>query len=594
MVIYAMIGCRSTTSYSFCYCRVIFAIILSLAFVIPAFTPAVCPANDRIIVVGGNRDYPPYEFLDDEGNAAGYNVDLTKAIANVMGLNVRFRLGAWVDVRKSLDTGSVDVMQGMSYSEGRATVVDFSIPHTVVNHSVFARKGSPVIMDLEDLQGKEVAFHNRGFFHDFIIEKGLKVKPVLTDTQADALRLIASGKHDYAVVASLPAAYLIKKYQLTNLVPVARSIASVKYCYAVKKGNTELLAKFNEGLAILKQTGQYQAIYDKWLGVLEPQGVPWRQIIRYGSLVVTLFVLALAGSLLWSRTLKKQVALRTAALEQEVHERQRAVEELRLRQQQLVQADKMASLGTLVSGVAHEINNPNGLILMNTPLIMDYLKDIEPILEAHYKEHGDFMVAGLEYSRLHTRLSLKLNEIQDGARKIKRIVDDLKDFARRDESAHFSIVDLNEIAQAAVRLVENTIRKSTDSFVRNYASDIPKIRGNAQRIEQVIVNLILNACQALRSSNESITISTEFNERSNVVLLTVSDEGKGISSENLPYLTDPFFTTKREYGGTGLGLYVSAGIIKEHQGTIEFSSVCGRGTKVTITLPAEYNDEMKG
>jgi signal transduction histidine kinase len=558
----------------------------------PAITNA---ADNKVIVVGGNRDYPPYEFLDDDGNPAGYNVELTKAIANTMGMNVRFRLGAWVDVRKALDSGSVDVMQGMSYSDGRAAVVDFSIPHTVVNHSVFARKGSSLVLALDDLEGKEVAFHNRGFFHDFIIEKGLKVKPILTDTQADALRLIASGKHDYAVVASLPAAYLINKYQLTNLVPVARSIASVRYCYAVKKGNSELLAKFNEGLAILKQTGQYQAIYDKWLGVLEPQGVQWRQIIRYGSLVLTLFVLALAGSLLWSRTLKKQVSIRTSALEQEVQERQRAVEELRLRQQQLVQADKMASLGILVSGVAHEINNPNGLILMNTPLIMDYLKDTEPILEAHYKRHGDFLVAGLEYSRLGPRLSSKLIEIQEGARKIKRIVDDLKDFARRDEAELYSLVDINSIAQTAVRLAENTIKKSTDSFVQDYNQDIPMITGNAQRIEQVIVNLILNACQALKSGADGIALSTWYDRERSMVSVVLKDEGQGISPENLPHLTDPFFTTKREYGGTGLGLYVSAGIIKEHHGTLEFSSTPGAGTTVILAFPAaNTNEGMNG
>jgi polar amino acid transport system substrate-binding protein len=543
-------------------------------------------ADNKVIVVGGNRDYPPYEFLDEDGNPTGYNVELTKAIANTMGMNVSFRLGAWVDVRKALDSGSVDVMQGMSYSDGRAAVVDFSIPHTVVNHSVFARKGSSLVLALDDLEGKEVAFHNRGFIHDFIVEKGLNVKWVLTDTQADALRLIASGKHDYAVVASLPAAYLINKYQLINLVPAARSIAAVKYCYAVRKGNTELLAKFNEGLAILKQTGQYQAIYDKWLGILEPTGVPWGKIVRYGSLVTTLFVLALAGSLLWSRTLRKQVALRTAALEQEVIERQRAVEELRLRHQQLVQADKMASLGILVSGVAHEINNPNGLILINTPLIMDYLKDTDPIVESHYLKHGDFMVAGIAYSRLKMKLAAKLLEIQDSAKKIKRIVDDLKDFARRDESELSSLVDINAIAQTAVRLAENTIRKSTDYFHPSYEPDLPKIRGNAQRIEQVVVNLILNACQALEDSSKAIFLSTSYNRKSGEVILKIRDEGIGIAAEHIQHLLDPFFTTKREMGGTGLGLYVSAKIVKEHRGSMDFSSIPREGTTVIIRLTA--------
>jgi polar amino acid transport system substrate-binding protein len=369
-------------------------------------------------------------------------------------------------------------------------------------------------------------------------------------------------------------------------VPIAKSVASVKYCYAVKKGNTELLAKFNEGLAILKQTGQYQAIYDKWLGVLEPLGIARSRIIKYGYLVALAFILMLAGTVVWSRILKKQVAIRTAALEQEVQERKRAVEELKLQQQQLVQADKMASLGILVSGVAHEINNPNALILLNAPMIIDYLRDVQPIVDDHYRQQGNFTAAGIPYSRMRTKIPLKLLEIQEGAKKIKRIVDDLKGFARRDETGHAGVMDVNAAAQIAVRLVETTIRKATNHFTVSYADDLPKIRGNAQRIEQVIVNLILNACQALRTHEESIVLVTRYDGENGDVVLEIRDEGEGIAPEHVPHLTDPFFTTKREQGGTGLGLSVSAGIVKEHRGSLEFTSSVGQGTTVTLRLPA--------
>jgi len=573
-----------TTRMCFPACAALFFNLL--IFPAAAAHGEALPREEKVVIVGGNRDYPPYEFLDAEGNPTGYNVDLTRAIANVMGMKVEFRLGAWVNVRKALDAGRIDVLQGMSFSEGRATVVDFSIPHTVVNHSVFARKGTPRVQSLEDLQGKDISFHNLGFIHDFLIEKGIRAKFVLTDTQADALRQVAAGKVEYAVVASLPAAYIIKEHHLSNVAPVAKSIVSVKYCYAVKKGNTELLAKFNEGLAILKQTGQYQAIYDKWLGILEPQGIAMAKIVKYGGIVTVVFLLILGGILLWSRTLKKQVAMRTAALEREVQERKRAAEELLLRQRQLVQADKMASVGILVSGVAHEINNPNALILLNAPLVMDYLRDIQPIVEAHYQECGDFTVAGLPYSRMRTKAPAKLAEIQDGAKKIKRIVDDLKDFARRDESDHALILDLNVIVQTAVRLVENAIRKATNHFRVTYAQELPKIRGNAQRIEQVIVNLTLNACQALRNNEERIVIATRYDHALGDVVLEVSDEGEGIAPEDLKHVTDPFFTTKRGRGGTGLGLSVTAGIVREHRGSLEFASTVGQGTTVTLRLPA--------
>ncbi len=553
---------------------------------LPAAPDILKADEQRTIVVGGNSNYPPYEFIDEDGVPNGYNVELTRAIANLMGMKVEFQLGDWKDVRRSLEEGKVDVLQGMSYSEGRAKVVDFSIPHTIVNHSIYARRGVPPITTLQGLAGREVAFHARGFIHNYLEERRISVIPVLTGTPGGAINLIALGKPDYAVVAGLPATCIMKATGIKNVVPVAKSVVSVKYCYAVKKGNMVLLARFNEGLAMLKQTGQYKFIYDKWLGILEPKEIPWKRIIKYGSLVFAVFLMALTGSLLWSRVLRKQVAIRTAALENEVRERKLAVEELKLRQMQLIQADKMVSLGILVSGVAHEINNPNALILLNMPLILDYFKDVRPIIDEFYHAKGDFPVAGLEYSRLNEKIEPKLLDIQESAKKIKRIVEDLKDFARMDESDLENTVDLNRVCRAAVRLLENTINKSTGRFTADYAENLPGVRGNAQRIEQVMVNLIMNACQALRGKDEGIRLSTAYAAGRGEVTLTLSDEGVGIAPEDMPHLTDPFFTTKRQRGGTGLGLSVSASIIKEHQGRMEFVSEPGRGTTVTLRFPA--------
>src|SRR6185369_12835185 len=177
--------------------------------------------------------------------------------------------------------------------------------------------------------------------------------------------------------------------------------------------------------------------------------------------------------------------------------RKRALEELRLHQDKLVQADKMASLGILVSGVAHEINNPNGLILLNMPIIREVYSDAEEVLESRYHEAGDFMLGGLPYSRMRNEVPHLLDEMHEGAKRIKRIVEELKDFARKDDTPGGALFNLNSVAQAAVRLVDSSIRKATVNFSAEYANDVPMVRGNAQRIEQVVVNLLLNACQAL-------------------------------------------------------------------------------------------------
>ncbi len=537
------------------------------------------PGKGTPVIVGGDRDYPPYEFLDMDGRPSGYNVDLTRAIAEVMGMKVEFRLGTWSEMRKALMDGRVDILQGMSYSEQRLQEVDFAPPHTIVNHAVFARKGTRPIRSLDGLAGSKVIVHRSGIMNDTLAARGNADNLLLTDTPADGLRLLASGQGDYAVVAMLPGIYIIRENKLDNLTIAARRVATVRYGYAVKKGNAELLARFSEGLAILKQTGQYEAIYNKWLGVLEHNPVRWETVLKYVVAGMLPLLLLLSGTVFWSHTLRKKVAQRTSSLSD-------ALEELHNNQQQLVQADKMAALGILVSGVAHEVNNPNGLFLLNIPILKKAHNDAARILDEHFQANGDFTLGGISYARMRGEIPQMLDEMQDGALKIKRIVNDLKDFSRPGDAADKELVDVNAAAEKTLRLVDTTIRKATDTFTTHFAPDLPKVWGNSQRIEQVVVNLVLNACQALPGRDRAIALSTSAGQDADTVVLRVHDEGTGILPEHLPHLTDPFFTTKRGSGGTGLGLSVSAGIVKEHGGSLVFDSTKGTGTTVTLTLPA--------
>lgn len=558
----------------------IFLLLLPVVASADEFTVSEWPT----VIVGGDANYPPYEFLDVNGNPAGFNVELTRAIADVMGMKVKIRLGPWGDMRRALSNGEVDILQGMVFTEERAREFDFAPPHAIVFQTIWTRKGEE-IRSLQGLRGKEVIVMRQSIMHDFLLQNNLDASYVLADSLADALKMLASGRHDAVLAAKLPGQYLAREQRLTNIIPQPRPILSQKYGYAVRKGNSELLDRFSEGLALLKRNGQFQAIQQKWLGVLEPPRFPWERVVRYGLMVIVPLLLILGGTVLWSRTLQKRVNQRTEELARVVGEKERALDELRLHQDKLVQADKLVSLGTLLSGVAHEINNPNGLIMLNLPRFIEAFQAGRPILEAYYQEHGDFMFGYLKYSRMREELPLMLAETLDGARRIRRIVDDLKDFVRRDDSCLAETFMLNEVVRAAVRLVDNALRQATDNLALDYAERLPAIRGNSQRIEQVVVNLLLNACQALESSDNRIVVTT-FSNDSGQVLLTVEDEGRGISPEHVPHLMDPFFTTKRETGGTGLGLWVSAGIVKEHGGTLSFAPGAGRGTVVTLALPA--------
>jgi polar amino acid transport system substrate-binding protein len=169
-------------------------------------------------------------------------------------------------------------------------------------------------------------------------------------------------------------------------------------------------------------------------------------------------------------------------------------------------------------------------------------------------------------------------------------VEDLKDFGRQGDPDLKEGMSLNEVLQTSLRLVENLVRKSTSSLVVDYTEGLPAVRGNAQRMEQVVVNLLMNACQALPDRDKGIRLRTYLDQ--DAVCLEVRDEGVGIPAENLAHIADPFFTTKREMEGTGLGLAVSASIVKEHGGSLSFESAPGLGTVARILLPLPLKEQF--
>ncbi len=251
---------------------------------------------------------------------------------------------------------------------------------------------------------------------------------------------------------------------------------------------------------------------------------------------------------------------------------------------QLMQTDKLASLGQLVSGIAHEINNPNTFIRGNVSIIQEAMKDILPILDEHARLDGGLQIARLNYDVFRSNVLILLEDMAQGANRIKTIVEGLRKFAKRDDGVLNDEVDINEIIQSCLRLVSNQIgRKAKVSL--ELGADLPKVKGNFQRLEQVVVNILINASQAIDKKMGAIVIRTAHLEKEGEILLRISDDGKGIDEKTMKQIFDPFFTTKRNQGGTGLGLSIAYGIIKEHKGRIEVESKVGAGTAFSIHIP---------
>ena len=282
---------------------------------------------------------------------------------------------------------------------------------------------------------------------------------------------------------------------------------------------------------------------------------------------------------------KAGVPLRMTGTVLDITEQVRAEEEAKLRLQQLLQADKMISLGILVSGVAHEINNPNHSILSNVTLLKDVWEDARPILEHFYEDFGDFVLGGLDYSEYRDKFLAMYAGALSSSERIRVIVEELRDFARSNPNEKMTDVNIDVVVESACILMANMIHKSTDHYEINHAANLPPVRANFQRIEQVVINLIQNACRSLPSRNKGIRVNTVFAPESKQVLIEVCDEGVGIAEKDQKHLGDPFFTTQRAAGGMGLGLWVSFNIVHEHGGTLTYYSEPGQGTRAVLALP---------
>ena len=263
--------------------------------------------------------------------------------------------------------------------------------------------------------------------------------------------------------------------------------------------------------------------------------------------------------------------------------------ELQRLQAQIVHSEKMASLGQLSAGIAHELNNPAGFIYGNMDLLQDYMDRLERILAIYDSlklpsEIHEKLVAAKgtgRYARLLPDIRSMLSDCREGAERIRDVVQNLRLFSRLDE-AEYKRVDLHENLDSTIRLLSHYYGPGGRlRLIRNYAT-IPPVNCYASQLNQVWTNLLVNAAQAMKGEGE-VRISTHLEGEK--VVVEISDTGCGIPQEELSKIFDPFFTTKPVGEGTGLGLSITYGIIEKHGGTIEATSEVGVGTQFTISFP---------
>lgn len=344
----------------------------------------------------------------------------------------------------------------------------------------------------------------------------------------------------------------------------------------------------------------------KLIGAIETlQDITQRKIAENALMVAQIEV----ESLVDQRTL--ELASVNKALKEDVERRQKTEQQLQDKntelqalntqlasaQEHLIQSEKLASIGQLAAGVAHEINNPIGYIFSNFGTLEKYLHDVFEILQSYMNAETAIQApevlatlgqlkTDMDLDFLMEDIPVLMRESKEGIVRVRKIVQDLKDFSHVDATQEWQFADINQGIESTLNVVNNEIKYKAN--VVRELGELPEVECMASQINQVVMNLVVNAAHAIGPQRGTITVRTAVVE--NNLVLEVQDDGCGIPKEVLPRIFDPFFTTKPIGKGTGLGLSLSYGIIQKHHGTIEVASECGKGTTFRVTIPVSQRD----
>jgi signal transduction histidine kinase/ABC-type amino acid transport substrate-binding protein/CheY-like chemotaxis protein len=577
---------------------------------IPGLVAATAPAAasdpaDRVLVVGSEVDYPPFALGEPGRQPSGFTVDLWQAVAAEVGLRYRFEVMPFHELLQQFKDGRLDVLINLAQSEERKAFAAFSVPHVQTYGAIFVRRGESYIDSESDLAGRSLIVLRADLAHDYAVQQGWERNLVLVDDTADGLRRLAAGEADAMLVNKIVGLQTLRDADIGGIeaVPIQLPFFQ-KFSFALRKGDAETLARINEGLAITKSNGQYDAIYEKWFGVLEPKRLSLGELVRVAApylmaalvvLCIVLLAYARQGRLirkLADRTERlqhsqSQVERLNAELEQRVNERtarleqvnaslERQIDERIRAEKELVQAKVEAEAASLAKSrflatMSHELRTPMNGVLGFAQLLEGTAMD----------EQQRYYLTMLEHT----------------GENLLEIINDILDISKIEAGK----IELERAPFDIWKLIEDTVatqRPQAESkglaLSHEIAASVPRhVLGDSARLQQVLRNLVSNAVKFTRAGSVRVEVSDNLEAGATggtaFVLFSVTDTGVGISAEVQQRLFRPFVqadsSTTREYGGTGLGLAIAKQLVQLMGGTIGVQSEPGQGAHFWFTVP---------
>ena len=263
---------------------------------------------ERVFVVGSEQDYPPFALGTTDETAGGFTVDLWKAVAAESGIKYAIQVRPFRQILQEFKEGKIDILINLAQSEERRQFADFTVPHVVVNGAVFVRSGDLSIRSEKDLTSKSIIVLSADLGHDYARSKGWQQQLVLVDTAADGLKLLSSGKHDAMLLSKIAGIQTLEELKITNVHALAfKAGFSQKFSFAVRKGESDLLARINEGMSLTRPSGVYDALYEKWFGVFEDKELSNKDLLKILIIWILLF-LASAAYMYHRRQVERNLA----------------------------------------------------------------------------------------------------------------------------------------------------------------------------------------------------------------------------------------------------------------------------------------------
>ncbi|MFK5926690.1 MAG: transporter substrate-binding domain-containing protein [Desulfuromusa sp.] len=525
-----------------------------------------------VIRIAPDPDFPPIEFIDKDGNYRGIAADFIQLLEKKLPLKFKIIvLKNWDEVVKQAKTRQIDMFGAAAPTPDRLKYMAFTKPYVEFPAVVLVRDSAKDFPVLSELRGKSVAVVSNYADHEYMKRVYPDIPLEVMPNISAGLRQVSFGKIDAMVLNIASAAYFIQKDGINNLQVTQDTDFVFDLSFAARNDWPILTSILEKGMAAISPA-EKKAVLDRWVSLGKKSWQPSPLFVI--SAVSILLLLILAFIVFWNRSLRRQVAERTAELQTELGERVQAEKEKERLQIEVHRAKKMEAIGLLAGGVAHDLNNILAGAVGYSDLLMRKTPADSPILRY-------------------------LKEIRESGRRAAAVVADLLTISR-DAASDRHIYNLNTIINEYLLSAEHqalVLRFPDVDFCLDLDPDLSNIIGSESHLKKSIMNLVINAAEATRqgevfltTKNKQIEVAVKNGDMSlepgSYALFSVADNGSGITAEDLEHIFEPFYT-KKKFGrsGTGLGLAVVWNSVLEHQGFIDVKQP-GQGSIFELYFPA--------